>query len=132
MSAMNVLWVLALAVVTSIATTVATGSLVVPRLDARKRRIQLAHTARDTFNASLLTIISACGRLENMPLPAPGDPECTAVMRVRLTSERARWVNQLDEATVWLIDNVETYAASWPLEQLRHTLPCAPSTRGWS
>ncbi|GAA0618144.1 hypothetical protein GCM10010394_55600 [Streptomyces crystallinus] len=38
----------------------------------------------------------------------------TATMRERLAGERDRWLQQLDGATLWLIDNVATYAASWP------------------
>jgi hypothetical protein len=35
-------------------------------------------------------------------------------MRERLASERNRWWRQLDDATVWLLDNTVTYAGSWP------------------
>ncbi|MEU2500264.1 hypothetical protein ACPCC5_27290 [Streptomyces pseudogriseolus] len=115
----NILWTLLVATVTALVTTVATGVLVIPRLEARKRRIQEAHTARDTFNSNLLKIISACARLQSLPLPAADDPDCTEVVRVRLAAERERWMQQLDDATRWLIDHVETYAAGWPLGELR-------------
>ncbi|MFB7932860.1 hypothetical protein ACFC4C_27535 [Streptomyces sp. NPDC056039] len=115
----NIVWPLLAATVTALVTTIATGVLVIPRLEARKRRIQEAHIARDTFNSTLLTIISACNRLQSLPLPAPDDPDCTEVMRARLAAERERWMQQLDEATRWLIDHVETYAAGWPLGELR-------------
>lgn len=115
----NIAWTLLAATVTALVTTIATGVLVIPRLEARKRRIQEAHTARDTFNSSLLTIISACTRLQSLPLPAADDPDCTEVVRARLAAERERWMQQLDDATRWLIDHVETYAAGWPLGELR-------------
>ncbi|MFE4174226.1 hypothetical protein ACFRR7_19615 [Streptomyces sp. NPDC056909] len=115
----NTVWTLLVAMATALVTTVAAGVLVIPRLDARKRRIQEAHAARDTFNSSLLTIISACGRLQSMALPAADDPDCTDVVRARLAAERERWMQQLDGATRWLIDHVETYAAGWPLGELR-------------
>jgi hypothetical protein len=111
----NIVWTLLVATVTALVTTIATGVLVIPRLEARKRRIQEAHTARDTFNSSLLTIISACNRLQSLPLPAAYDPDCTEVVRARLAAERERWMQQMDDATRWLIDHVETYAAGWPL-----------------
>ncbi|MGW0842122.1 hypothetical protein ACWD26_18495 [Streptomyces sp. NPDC002787] len=115
----NTVWTVLVATVTALVTTVATGVLVSPRLEARKRRIQEAHIARDTFSASLLTIISACARLQSLPLPAPDDPDCTDVVRARLAAERERWMQQLDDATRWLIDHVETYSAGWPLGELR-------------
>ncbi|WP_406390200.1 hypothetical protein OG806_49550 [Streptomyces sp. NBC_00882] len=31
-----------------------------------------------------------------------------------MANERNRWLQQLDEATMWLLDNAATYAGSWP------------------
>jgi hypothetical protein len=58
-------------------------------------------------------------RLKELPLPAADDPDCTDVIRARLTAERERWVQQLDDATRWMIDHVETFSAGWPLADLR-------------
>ena len=117
--------------VTALVTTIATGVFVIPRLEARKRRIQEAHTARDTFNSSLLTIISACNRLQSLPLPAADDPDCTEVVRARLAAERERWMQQLDDATRWLIDHVERTPLAGHLESCglwRHAMRLHP---GW-
>ncbi|MFG2334696.1 hypothetical protein ACGFMM_34555 [Streptomyces sp. NPDC048604] len=108
-----------IALATALVTTVGTGWLVMPRLEARKRRIMDAHQARDKFLATMLRIVSAAARLQAFAEPAASDPACTAVMRERITAERARWVNQLDEGTAWMVDNLETYAPTWPTEHLR-------------
>ncbi|MEV7565433.1 hypothetical protein [Streptomyces tanashiensis] len=110
------------ALVTALVTTVGTGWLVVPRLEARKRRIGEIHQARDKFLASMLRIVSAGARLRAMQEPAADDPGCTQEMRGRIRAERARWVRQLDEATEWMVDNVETYAPSWPAAVLREMI----------
>ncbi|MGW3628024.1 hypothetical protein [Streptomyces sp. NPDC000880] len=115
----NTVWTLLVAALTALVTTVATGLLVTPRLEARKRRIQEVHTARDTFSSSVLTILSSCSRLKNMPLPAADDPDCSEVLRARLAAERERWVQQLDDATLWMIDHMETFGVSWPSDNLR-------------
>lgn len=65
-----------------------------------------------------------------MPLPTPDDPACTAVVRERLAAERERWIRQLDDTTRWVIDNVVTYAAGWPLDELRSiSADCAVQSR---
>ncbi|MFC9285837.1 hypothetical protein [Streptomyces sp. NPDC057052] len=43
-------------------------------------------------------------------------------MRARVRAERARWMKQLDEATEWMVDNVETYAPTWPAAVLREMI----------
>ncbi|MGW4441906.1 hypothetical protein [Streptomyces sp. NPDC004682] len=101
---------LVLALVTSLVTTVGTGWLVAPRLESRKRRIGELHQARDKFLASMLRIVAAAGRLRAEEEPALGDPGWTDVMRDRVRAERARWMAQLDESTVWMVDNLESYA----------------------
>ncbi|WP_406388286.1 hypothetical protein [Streptomyces sp. NBC_00887] len=108
-----------IALATALVTTVGTGWLVMPRLEARKRRIMDAHQARDRFLATMLRILSASGRLQKFEAPNPDDAAWTPVMRERVEAERARWVKQLDEATEWMVDNVETYAVSWPTDFLR-------------
>ncbi|MFE1230296.1 hypothetical protein [Streptomyces sp. NPDC058745] len=116
---MTTTWTIIVATLTAVVTTVATGLLVMPRLDARKRRILELHLARDTFRANMLKIIGSCMRLGISPAPAEGDPEVTAVGRERLIAERSRWLGHLDESTTWMLDHVETFAMSWPNEQLQ-------------
>ncbi|WP_331717955.1 hypothetical protein OG795_32705 (plasmid) [[Kitasatospora] papulosa] len=108
-----------IALVTALVTTVGTQWLVVPRLEARKRRILDVHQARDQFLAEMRRILGAGGRLQNFEAPDPDDPACSPVMRERIEAGRARWVKQLEDATEWLVDNVELYAPSWPTELLR-------------
>ncbi|MGW7320129.1 hypothetical protein [Streptomyces sp. NPDC054865] len=115
----STLWTLALAAVTAVVTSVAVGLLVTPRLEARKRRIQEVHTARDTFSSSVLIVLSSCARLRDFQLPPDGDPATTGVVRARLESERVRWLQQLDDATLWMVDHMETFALSWPSTKLR-------------
>ncbi|MFJ9343775.1 hypothetical protein ACIRP0_31510 [Streptomyces sp. NPDC101733] len=116
----STLWTLTLAALTAVVTSVAVGLLVTPRLEARKRRIQEVHTARDTFSSSVLTILTSCGRLRDLPLPPDGDPATTGNVRTRLESDRERWLQQLDDATMWMIDHLETFALSWPSARLRN------------
>jgi hypothetical protein len=89
-----------------------------PRLEARKKRLGEVYTARDTFGAHMLRIVSACKQLQAIQLPTDEDPDWTPVLRERLVGERERWWQQIDDATRWLIDNVATYAGSWPMRQL--------------
>ncbi|MFF9070545.1 hypothetical protein ACF09E_34885 [Streptomyces sp. NPDC014891] len=107
------------AVVSAVVAGVATGVLVVPRMEARKRRIGEIHQARDRFLASMLRSMSASARMRAMNEPDAGDPNCTDVVRDRIRAERVRWMKQMDEATEWMVDNVETYALSWPAAVLR-------------
>lgn len=110
------------ALVTALVTTVGTGWLVVPRLEARKRRIGELHQARDKFLASMLRVVSAGTRLQAIGEPAADDPAWTEEMRGRVRAERARWMKQLDEATEWMVDNLETYAPTWPTAVLREMI----------
>lgn len=109
----NTLWTLLVAAVTAVVTTLAVGLLVSPRMEARKKRLGEVHTARDTFSVTMTRIISACALLQRMQLPPADEEGWTPVMRERLAGERTRWLQQLDDATLWLIDNVMTYAGSY-------------------
>ncbi|ELP69509.1 hypothetical protein PV735_46660 [Streptomyces turgidiscabies] len=113
-------WPLLVAAVTAVVTTLAVGLFVAPRMEARKKRLGEVHTARDAFSTNMTRIISACSLLERLQLPPADEPGLTSVMRDRLTGERERWWQQLDDATRWLIDNVATYAGSWPMRHLIH------------
>ncbi|MFJ2833585.1 hypothetical protein ACIPC1_39610 [Streptomyces sp. NPDC087263] len=114
----DTLWTLLLATVTAVVAALAVGLFVTPRMEARRTRLGEVHTARDTFGANMMRIISACSLLQKIELPPDDEPDWTPVMRERLAGERNRWLEQLDDATRWLIDNVVTYAGSWPMRRL--------------
>ncbi|MFD9033269.1 hypothetical protein ACFVZW_19270 [Streptomyces sp. NPDC059567] len=114
----NILWTVLVAAATAVVTAFAVGMLATPRMEARKKRLGDVHAARDTFSASMTRIVSACSLLQRIPTPAADDPDWTPVMRERLQAERNRWLQQLDDATVWLIDNMATYAGSYPASHL--------------
>ncbi|MFD7407764.1 hypothetical protein ACFV7R_35050 [Streptomyces sp. NPDC059866] len=114
----SILWTLLVAAATAVVTALATGLFVTPRMEARKKRLGDVHATRDTFSANMTRIISACGLLQKVQLPADDEPGWTPVMRERLAGERERWWQQLDDATRWLIDNVAAYAGSWPTSHL--------------
>ncbi|GAA2108316.1 hypothetical protein [Streptomyces synnematoformans] len=105
--------------ITSVAAVVAPGLTVTPRIEARRQRIQQAYADRDTFNRNLMVILCACARLRGLQLPPTDDPDCTPSVRERLVGERRRWMQQIDDATRWMADNVERFAGGWPTEQLR-------------
>ncbi|MFJ9106352.1 hypothetical protein ACIRJM_48960 [Streptomyces sp. NPDC102405] len=101
---------------------------VTPRLDARKKRISEAHTARDTFGTHLMTVLATCSLLEQTPID---DPAWRPVLRDRIKGERERWLQQLDDATRWMVDNVAVYAGSWPLQRHKDfAVSYAASARG--
>ncbi|WP_330294101.1 hypothetical protein [Streptomyces sp. NBC_00576] len=114
----NTVWTLLVAAVTAVVTALAVGLFVTPRMEARKKRLGEVHTARDTFSTNMTRIISACASLQRFQLPPDGESGLTPVARERLTGERERWWQQIDDATRWLIDNVALYAGSWPLPDL--------------
>jgi hypothetical protein len=114
----DTVWTITVAAATALVTTTATGFIAAPRLEARKKRLGEVHTARDTFGAHMLRIMPACGQLQTIQLPTDEDPDWTPVLRERLAGERERWWRQIDDATRWLIDNVATYAGSWPMRHL--------------
>ncbi|MFE2289865.1 hypothetical protein [Streptomyces sp. NPDC059452] len=107
------------------ATTLFIGLVVNPRLEARKPRIEaknnqkrLAWEARAEFSKRVLTILSACGRLRETPVP-PALSEARPELAARLDAERQRWLDQLDEATQYLIDNMELFALGYATDRLR-------------
>lgn len=83
---------------------------VAPRLEARNTRIKAAHAARHEFSDRILTILAASGRLRNMTVP----DEVSEPVRGRLEAERERWCKQIDDATMHLIDNAETFVLGYP------------------
>ncbi|WP_405467514.1 hypothetical protein [Streptomyces canus] len=125
---MNLASTLVVAAVTAVVTATATGLFVTPRLDARKKRIGEAHTARDTFGTHLMTVLATCSLLEQTPVD---NPDWTPVLRDRVKGERDRWLQQLDDATRWMVDHVFAYAGSWPLQRHKDfAVSYAASARG--
>ncbi|MFJ1994273.1 hypothetical protein [Streptomyces asiaticus] len=96
----------------SAATTLFIGLVITARLDARNRRLSAVHQARDEFSRRVLVILSACGRLRATPIPDSLAEERPALAE-KLTAERQRWIDQLDEATRYLVDNVEAFGLSY-------------------
>lgn len=114
----STVWTILVAAVTAVVVSIANGLIVTPRMEARKKRLGEVHSARDSFSTHMTTIVSACVRLLSVPPPADDDTAWTPVMRGRLAGERERWLQQIDDSTRWMIDNVATYAGSWPLRRL--------------
>ncbi|MFJ2202910.1 hypothetical protein [Streptomyces violaceusniger] len=107
------------------ATTLFVGLFVNPRLEARKPRIEaknnqrrVAYEARAEFSKRVLTILSACGRLQESEVP-PSLAEARPALAERLNAERQRWLDQLDEATQYLVDNMELFALGYATDRLR-------------
>lgn len=93
----------------ALATTVVTQYALAPRLEARKRRVLAAHEWRDQFSASLLTIVTAAGRLQTMEVP----DGASATVRSAIERDRQRWLEQIDEASRHLVDHMERYALGY-------------------
>jgi hypothetical protein len=93
----------------SAATVALIGLTVGPRLAARGKRIQAAHDSRDRFGDSVLDILALCANLEQVPL----SPEITDPFRSRLQDERDRWLSQVDEITIWLVDHWQRVALGY-------------------
>jgi hypothetical protein len=107
------------------ATTLFIGLFVNPRIEARKPRIEarnnakrLAYEARAEFSKRVLTILSACGRLRGTEVP-PSLAETRPALAERLEAERQRWIDQLDEASRYLVDNLELFAFGYATARFR-------------
>lgn len=102
----------------SASTALFVGLVVTPRLEARNKRVRLAHEARDEFSRRVLIILSAAARLRETPIPAALVEQRPALAE-KLTAERDRWIDQLDEATRYMVDNMETFGLSYATERGR-------------
>ncbi|MGW6906828.1 hypothetical protein [Streptomyces sp. NPDC054940] len=107
-------------------TTLFIGLFVNPRIEARKpgieaknNRKRLAHEARAEFSKRVVTILSACGRLQGTEVP-PTLAETRPALAERLEAERQRWLDQIDEATRYLVDNMELFALTYGTDRLRN------------
>ncbi|WP_372345561.1 hypothetical protein [Streptomyces sp. KL116D] len=97
----NWLSTLLIAVVTAVLTTTVASLTVVPRLEARNRRIQAGHQARERFGTAILTVLVTGSLLNSLAIPQ----EATAAVRDGLEREGARWRQQLSKATEELADS---------------------------
>jgi len=93
----------------SVATTIVTGLTVGPRLTARAKRLQTAYDNRDRFGESVLTILALCVNLERFIIP----PEVDDAVRTKLEGERDRWIDEIDDATIWLVDHIHLTALGY-------------------
>ena len=73
------------------------------------KRIQAAHDSRDRFGDSVLDILALCADLEKVTVQAG----ITDPLRSRLQGERDRWVSQIDETTIWLVDHWQQFALGY-------------------
>jgi hypothetical protein len=97
---MSVLWVVGIAVVTTVVTELTVG----PRLATRRGRVLAADGGRDEFGARVLDLLALCGNVE--ALAKPGAAQA-------LVGDRDRWVGQIDEITVWLVDHWQRFALTY-------------------
>lgn len=93
----------------SVVTALAVGLTVGPRLAARSKRIQAAHDSRDRFGDSVLSLLVLCGNLERVAMP----PAAADAVQSRLQGERDRWMSQIDEITLWLVDHWQHVALGY-------------------
>jgi hypothetical protein len=93
----------------SVVTALAVGLTVGPRLAARSKRIQAAHDSRDRFGDSVLDLLVLCGNLERITIP----PAVADAVQSGLQGERDRWVGQIDEITLWLVDHWQHVALGY-------------------
>lgn len=100
---------LIIAVLTSLLTTIATGILVGPRLEARNRRLQEAFKARERFGNSVFDLLTNTNRLLAIQVPEDANRGLSRSLR----AERARWITKIDQATMHLIDETEHFALGY-------------------
>ncbi|MET7762814.1 hypothetical protein ABZS86_25395 [Streptomyces sp. NPDC005355] len=99
-----------ISIATALLTTIVSGRYVAPLLEVRNRRFQTKMKARETFQADALTVASAAARL----LATPPPPEASDTVRAALREEHARWLDQIDQATKALADNIGPLAFAYP------------------
>ncbi|WP_406349530.1 hypothetical protein OHB10_31925 [Streptomyces sp. NBC_01597] len=66
----------------------------------------------------MLIILSASGRLQETPIP-DALVEQRPALAEKLIAERDRWLDQLHEATRYMVDNIETFGLSYATERGR-------------
>lgn len=98
-----------IAVITALLTTIATDLFVKPRLEASNRRRQEVFRARERFGADVFTLLTQTGRLQKILVT----DEASSRLAKAMDAERARWIAKIDEATIHLIDETETFSLSY-------------------
>lgn len=106
---MSLVTVVGVSVATTVVTAVVTELTVGPRLAARSRRVLAAAGDRDEFGARVLDLLALCQNVEGVA--APGDPG--EGLSPALAVERDRWVGQVDEITIWLVDHWQRFALTY-------------------
>jgi hypothetical protein len=86
-------------------TSLFVGWFISPRLEARNRRIQEVHQAREKFFQSVCTLEIGCARLRGFHF-SPGASEAA---QATLRGERDRWLARIEETSAWLIDDADSY-----------------------
>lgn len=89
----------------AMATTIFTGRYISPLLEVRNRRFQMKMQAQEKLTSSALAVLSAVMKLRTVQVP----DGVTETLRSALTEERARWRQQLDEATRHLADHSQEF-----------------------
>ncbi|WP_371591692.1 hypothetical protein [Streptomyces virginiae] len=87
------------------ATTIFTGRYIAPLLEVRNRRFQTKMQAQEKITTSALSILTAVIKLREVRVP----DGVTDTLRTALTEERARWRQQLDDATCHLTDHAQEF-----------------------
>lgn len=93
----------------SMATTLVVGLTFGPRLAARNKRVQAAHDDRDQFNDRVVDILALCSNLQTVTV----SEDLPEDLRMKVEIERARWVGQIDETTIWLVDHWQRFALTY-------------------
>ncbi|HTJ68771.1 MAG TPA: hypothetical protein VL551_14645 [Actinospica sp.] len=96
-------------VVIALAIVVVGSYRIVPAANARTKATEVVHEDRRQFNSYVITILAACAKLN---ATASGSERSYAEAQL-LKHERDRWVAQIDDATKWMIDNLERVALSY-------------------
>ncbi|MFE1923431.1 hypothetical protein ACFW91_12775 [Streptomyces asoensis] len=109
-------WLIALlvAVVTALATTLVSSVTILPRLEARNRKIQAGHQDRERFGQAVLTVLTCSARLTNLVIPDDASP----VVREALIGEGERWRQKIDAATKDLADSIAPLSYIWFLKDV--------------
>lgn len=101
---------MALAVVTTVLTTLVLELLIKPRIERRNAWRRAALTSRDQLSESMLAILAASWRIkETGQLPLNMRPAVGNALNV----EHNRWYQQMDDATRFMVDNLHTYALTY-------------------
>ncbi|TLQ46055.1 hypothetical protein [Streptomyces marianii] len=109
-------WLIALlvAVVTALTTTLVTSLTILPRLEARNRKIQAGHQDRERYGQAVLTILTCSARLTNLVIPDEASP----TVREALIGEGERWRQKIDTATKDLADSIAPLSYIWFLKDV--------------